>query len=278
MDDKEYRSATLHQDIECHYLISMPPKELEQGHEFCEILFFLQGNITYRIGNKTYKVRKHDLAFIDAGVPHYPVAIPYKTYKRVVIWVKADFLRRLSTPETDLAECFQQGKREVIVALDEQEGRELLQYTTLLSNSVKEGYGADVEKNCLAGGIFLFLNRKSREKRGTILRSQQANRNRELVEYIQQNYGEELMLDSLAAMFHVSKYHFVREFRKEYGMGIHQFICKTRLSAACRMIQEGESVTLAARRCGFNEYSSFLKAFKQEYGSSPRDYILSVMS
>ena len=44
---------------------------------------------------------------------------------------------------------------------------------------------------------------------------------------------------------------------------------QTALSAACRLIAEGESVNRAARDCGFQNLSFFTEIFKQQTGMLP---------
>ena len=53
---------------------------------------------------------------------------------------------------------------------------------------------------------------------------------------------------------------------------IHQYITKKRL-ALCREAILGQmSITEAYQTFGFGDYSSFYRAFKKEYGISPKDF------
>jgi AraC-like DNA-binding protein len=36
---------------------------------------------------------------------------------------------------------------------------------------------------------------------------------------------------------------------------------------------EGESLDIISSKCGFTDYSTFFKAFKKEFGISPREYL-----
>ena len=40
------------------------------------------------------------------------------------------------------------------------------------------------------------------------------------------------------------------------------------------MLLEGELVMNACMHCGFSDYSNFLKAFKREFGRSPREFMV----
>ena len=70
----------------------------------------------------------------------------------------------------------------------------------------------------------------------------------------------------------MSKYHIAHVFKDEIGMSIHQYISKKRL-ARCREALLGDvPVTKVYLLFGFHDYSSFYRAFKKEYGISPKDF------
>ena len=81
-----------------------------------------------------------------------------------------------------------------------------------------------------------------------------------------------ISLERLAAELFVSKYHIAHVFKDEIGMSIHQYISKKRL-ARCREALLGDvPVTKVYLLFGFHDYSSFYRAFKKEYGISPKDF------
>ncbi|MEN6340797.1 MAG: AraC family transcriptional regulator, partial [Clostridiaceae bacterium] len=70
----------------------------------------------------------------------------------------------------------------------------------------------------------------------------------------------------------LSKYYLERVFRRETGVSIYQMLLQKRMIHARNLMRNGLSLTLVAQKCGFSEYSGFYKAFKNEYGISPREY------
>jgi AraC family transcriptional regulator len=82
-----------------------------------------------------------------------------------------------------------------------------------------------------------------------------------------------LTLAELAREARLSPYHFLRTFERVTGVTPHQFILRTRLrTAAVRLATEPRTVLDIALDCGFGDLSNFNRAFRREFGTSPRAY------
>jgi AraC family transcriptional regulator len=82
-------------------------------------------------------------------------------------------------------------------------------------------------------------------------------------------------LDQMARHAGVSPYHFLRVFERLTGTTPHQYILRARLrEAALQLLSEGDTILDVALRCGFGDVSNFNRAFRVEFGCSPRAYRL----
>jgi AraC family transcriptional regulator len=82
-----------------------------------------------------------------------------------------------------------------------------------------------------------------------------------------------LTLETLAREARLSPYHFLRTFERVAGVTPHQYILRSRLrEAATRLIAESGKVVDIALDCGFGDVSNFNRAFRAEFGVSPRAY------
>jgi AraC-like DNA-binding protein len=91
--------------------------------------------------------------------------------------------------------------------------------------------------------------------------------------YIEMNAGDDLNLDILANAAAMSKYHFLRVFRKTVGMTPYQFLLNERLRrAAVRLATSPAPISEIAFECGFGDLSTFNNRFREVFRRTPTAY------
>ena len=90
--------------------------------------------------------------------------------------------------------------------------------------------------------------------------------------FIQAHLTEELTLERLEKEFFVSREHIAREFKRQTGQTVHRYIVKARLDRCCTLIEQGLPITEVYKTSGFGGYNHFFRAFKKEYGMTPKEY------
>lgn len=89
--------------------------------------------------------------------------------------------------------------------------------------------------------------------------------------------GIDVRIETLAIEAGLSPYHFLRTFERVTGTTPHQYILRMRLrEAGMRLAAEPEKILDIALDCGFGDVSNFNRAFKSEFGVSPKVYRKSV--
>jgi AraC-like DNA-binding protein len=82
-------------------------------------------------------------------------------------------------------------------------------------------------------------------------------------------------LDNMSRDAGVSPYHFLRTFERLTGVTPHQYVLRARLrEAALRVASREDTILDIALQCGFGDVSNFNRAFREEFGLSPRAYRL----
>lgn len=90
--------------------------------------------------------------------------------------------------------------------------------------------------------------------------------------YLDKNFSINISQNDLAKHFHISKFHMLREFKKQIGKTIHEYVTEKRLNYVKAQMEEGQSIMAASNLAGFSEYSLFYKAFLKQMGESPKQY------
>ena len=76
-------------------------------------------------------------------------------------------------------------------------------------------------------------------------------------------------MEKLAGAFFVSRYYVAHVFKEQAGISVHQYILKQRMQASREARLVGENIRQVF---GLRDYSSFFRAFRREYGMSPKEY------
>ena len=99
------------------------------------------------------------------------------------------------------------------------------------------------------------------------------------ISYINEHFQSDLSLEQLASEANMSPFHFSRVFTKETGITPHQYLIKTRLSAAKYLLKSTEtSIKNIAFSTGFNSETSFCTTFKKWENVTPSQYRQSILN
>jgi AraC family transcriptional regulator len=95
----------------------------------------------------------------------------------------------------------------------------------------------------------------------------------EVLRYIELHAGDAIDLAVLSRVATMSKYHFLRIFRRTVGMTPYQFVLSVRMRrAAVRLATSAMPVSMIALDTGFGDLSTFNRRFKVVFGMSPLAY------
>jgi AraC family transcriptional regulator len=91
--------------------------------------------------------------------------------------------------------------------------------------------------------------------------------------WLEQNSAQDIDLEATAREAGLSPFHFLRVFSGALGVTPHQYLVRTRLRRAARLLAEGaRPVTDVALEVGFEDLSNFVRSFRRAAGVSPRSF------
>lgn len=92
-------------------------------------------------------------------------------------------------------------------------------------------------------------------------------------EYIEEHYDQSMTLDEIASACGICKAYLQREFRKDKGISVTEFIISYRIEKACKLLLSSSySVSAISEMVGFNDLKYFYLKFKQIVGVTPSKF------
>lgn len=245
-------------------------------HNYYEFYFFLEGNVTMNIEGALHALNPGDVIIIPPNVSHYAILkdkhIPYR---RFVFWISIDYCNDLLQLSPDYVYLMQHARvtKHYIFHYD------VIGFNTLQSKVFRlieelhsNRFGRDAKITLCANDLILQLNRSVYEMEHPKSQHEQQHLYQNLLLFIEDHLDEELTLDRLSEQFFVSKYHIAHVFKENLGLSVHQFITKKRLRMCQEAILSQTTISDIYLKYGFKDYSSFFRAFKKEFGMSPKEY------
>lgn len=247
-------------------------------HDCYEIYYSISGGKQFLIDNHFYDIEPGDIFFINQYESHYLSQVDTEVHERIVLSVYPDYLASISSGQTDLNYCFthRDGNAPHKLHLHAENGKKFVYLIHKIADS--DGFGADLTEKSAFTELMVFLNKLFYENchsvRSENTESTAANHAQvdDILTYINLHISEELSLEALSAHFFLSSSYLCRIFKSTTGTTINKYITARRITIAKALLNEGLSVTEACEKCGFNDYSNFLKAFTKAVGISPKKY------
>lgn len=240
-------------------------------HECCEILFCLSDGKSFFIDDKIYDVLSNDVFVINPFEAHKITSEEFSKFKRYVLHIHPTFLYANSTAESSLAHCFDHRSKNTSnrLSLNDDESAVLTDLFEKLSKNYE--FGDDIIKTAAVLEILAVINKHFIEKNAEYKYSNKSN-NQTLIaalKYINDNLSQELTIDKVAESCFVSTVTLTSLFKRCMGISPAKYITSKRMTVAKKLLKNGESVVASAEKCGYCDYTSFIRAFKRITGTSP---------
>lgn len=271
------RQHMLSKDYEIYYYNEQDTTQVaSHSHDYYEFYFFLEGEVSIVIEGVAYPLKYGDIVFIPPQVAHnriiHDTSCPYR---RFVFWISREYLARLVKESPAYGYLMQKAQEEKrylfsndIITFHAIE----FQIFTLIEETKFERFGRETRIPLCINALLLQLNRIVYEREHPRSVKERQELCQSVIYYIEEHLEEELSLEHLSGQLFVSKYHISHTFKNQMGISVHQYILKKRMQASREAILSGESISTVYLKYGFKDYSSFYRAFKKEYGMSPKEY------
>ena len=245
-------------------------------HDCYELYYSISGGKQFLIDNKFYSIAPGDLFIINQYESHKLTQFDSCIHERIVLSVHPDYMKKLSTSETNLNRCFTE--RPVFfqhkLSLSKEQQKRFLYYIKKITSA--HGFAHDIIEQAAFMELMVMINASSNSlsptfeaETSTFKYNHQVD---DILAYINKNITNTITVGQLATHFFLSESYICRIFKSATGTTINKYITARRISIAKSLLNDGKNATEAFEQSGFADYSNFFKAFTKAVGVSPKKY------
>lgn len=247
-------------------------------HDFIEIFILLSGSVTYVIEQGNYELKDFDIILVPPHTIHQLTVTKNDVkYKRLVLWIRKQYLDRLSSEKTYLLEQFMKHTKNNHYVIRNPEFtfkiKPFLEKIIELDKNKEYGYDLLIENTFRE--LFIYAN-IALENEYDIVTSKGNPIVQRIIKYIEEHLSNELSLKEISDVLNFDEFYISHLFKKEVGTTIHKYVVRKRLSEAKKLLEKNYSVKDLISLIGFKDESHFIQCFKDEYGFTPKQYKLSL--
>lgn len=247
-------------------------------HEEAELTLITEGDCRYQIDLVDYEVKEGDLIFVPPLMLH---SIALGASEEMHSETYVFHLNFLGGNSTDICStrylmpmmnqefsipCIITPAHPAYVSL-----RKIFRQIVALYDEALVGYELALKSLFLQAAFLLlqYSERLASADAGT-----QSNKLKNILDYIELHFAENISVSDLAKLCYFSDYHFMRFFKKHMNMTCVEYINNLRLEKAVELFEQGNTEILdVSLSVGFHNLSYFYRAFKKKYRMTPLSFI-----
>ena len=260
------------------------PDMLGHWHHQIEISMAVSGEGSYFIANKEVPMKKGDIIIFNIMSPH-----AWKANEELPLIVKNFYIspRLLFSSYYEIADdaldnIFNDKIAGIFIS-------ELSEYSMKLSQLLfaiedeyvnkKPGYRLMMKSHLFhfVSNLYRYYHNHFAKDDNTLVNNISPIKN--IIEYIAENYKEQITLKTAAKIACMSPSYFSHIFSKNMNMPFNAYLSQYRVTCAAKLLMSSSmSIIEIAEESGFSSLSNFYKAFRMFYGISPKEYRTSKQS
>lgn len=244
-------------------------------HKAVELLYVKSGSFIVLLDGVEYAIEKGDLVLFCSNAIHHVFTKNLPENEYYVIKISPAFFLQFST-EDEGAEyvmrfAINRKENKSIWTRKELEGTPLLSaLQSLIEEHENQKYASQVATKLKIMELLVEILRSDSPPVEKAPHTQAAALIYNTMVYVRNHYAEDMDERELARSLGMSYSYFSRSFRRVTGMTFKQYLNRTRVNQAEKMLCRGTtSVSEVATKCGYNSISYFISVYKNITGKTP---------
>ncbi len=261
-----------------HYTDGVPhlePALYLHWHSEMEFLWLQQGDLLFHIEDLTFELHAGDAVFIPPGLIHYANNLGSTAPKFYAFVLSGAFL--ISPFETDRYSTYISPVLYNNISFATKLDQNISWQNDVIASLQKIFECDPSDELCIRGLSLLLWDAMYKQivskAENTSLTQQRGEKLSASIAYIHNNFSQNISLDTLADLAHLSNGQFCRSFKEFTGMTPFNYLIRHRILQSCNaLLSTDDKVTDIAISCGFNNISYYNRAFFKLMGMTPKEY------
>lgn len=231
-------------------------------HRNLELVYYINGSARVYLGNQQFQAAAGDVAIINSYCPHHWATD--KTLDWFCLIIDESFCRYNNIDLRSL---------HFTEIIHDTRLQQLLEKLIALLDTQSKFKDAEIKLTLLELLVFLCKHYSTDQPPVDALHDISLNRISSAIAFIKENLSNKLTVDDICKAVGLSRYYFMREFRRITGYTLTSYINIIRCEQAKMLLQTNENMVKdIASTCGFDSESYFTNVFKRYTDMSPSEY------
>ncbi|MBU3099495.1 MULTISPECIES: GH39 family glycosyl hydrolase [Clostridium] len=240
-------------------------------HKEIELVFVLNGNLTFEVKGTRYKISQHDLFLVNSFDMHSVIS---EKGENIILILQLDpiFFDKYCQNFSDF--YYEPNK-----SMNDRNNPLYDKISSILANimfsmiKLDTGYKLKVINAVIELALILLQNFNTTIYHQDSGKDYKQRRMSEILKYIDENYDSQVSLSSLSKEMHISPQYISKFFKNNLGIGFVDYINKLRITKSLNdLLGSKKNIIDIAIDHGFNDHKSYSRVFKTIFGITPTEY------
>jgi len=263
-----------------HFLTKVCEMEIEKHnvshcHPQCEIYYLVSGRVVFSVDDRKVNLNVGDVLVVQGQYYHTIEVDPNYDYERCVIEVNQESMPSLSGI-SPLKTGFMESMHFIHIKKEIVDKTSILErFKELEKECLKEKY--QYQSHIVLSHIIQIASEVAltHEKSNSLDNCKEDfDKNQEIIdkaiEYINENLGKQLDVDTLSKAVFLSRSYFQHQFKKYTKLSVTEYVLRQRMNTAKYMLSTGCSLSEVSKALGYKYYSLFCSHYKKYFGVPPK--------
>lgn len=237
-------------------------------HPFTEFYFILDGKGKFSIEDRVINTSKDDFFIINSNVGHSIYSSKEENLVYISFGVDSIFVKNLLNDDNNIEE-----DKYIYKNIDENQEYFINSFDIINKEFNSNDIFAQSMANAKASEFVISLLRKFKDEI-VITNDIKINKQIDYIKnFIDNNYSEDIKLESLSKMAYMNKFHLIAEFKQSYRVTPIDYLILKRIEVTKNLlISTNHSMEEISSIVGFNSQSYFNQVFRKKVGLTPSQF------